>query len=906
MGFLGELWRRFRFLFQRDRMAKELAEEMRLHLELRAEDHAARGIEEGDARALARRGFGNVTRISEQGRAVWGWTLLESLKNDLRYGIRALRADRGFALAAVGSLALGIGANTAIFSILNAVMLRSLPVEDPQRLVEVRSGGRGEFSNSYTNPIWEQIRDHQQALSGVLAYSGSRFDLASGGESHFANGSWVSGDFFRVLGVPAIQGRVINPNDDRHGCGPDGPVAVIGYAFWKGHFGGDPNIVGKTFTIDRHVFQIVGITPSWFTGLETDHVYDFAIPIGCEPLLHTDQSALAQRSWWWLQIVGRLQRGETIQQAQARLNAIAPEVYRATTPSNWSSKMTNDYRRTTFTLQPAANGFSDTRGHYQVALYTLMGVVALVLLIACANVANLLLARSAARQREISVRLAVGAGRGRILRQLLTESVLLSMLSAAAGLLFALWGGRLLVRLLSTANSEVQLDMTPDFHVLAFTTAVAVITAILFGLAPAVRASGVRPNQALKENARGTISGASRLNPGRVLVMLQVALSLVLLVAAGLFLGTLRNLLTTDLGFNIKNVLLVTASVPESKLPRGQRLPLFARILERLREMPGIRSVSSSSSTPMRNWFWNEYTYPEGYTPKSEDDALVYFNRVSQGYLESMQTPLLAGRDFSERDNLAAPKVMVLSESAARGFFGSANPIGKRVNMDRPRLKQGNKLDAYTVIGVVKDIKYGQIDEKPLKTGYLACAQDPDPGAEMQFEISSGTALKSVTSAVRRVIANVSPDVSLEFRSLDTQVADSLLQPRLVALLSSFFGVLALLLAMVGLYGLTSYGVARRRGEIGIRIALGAQRTSVVWLVLRDVVVTLALGTTIGIVVSLFAGQLVTKLLYGLQPGNPAILVSSAILLAIAATTAGYLPARQASRLDPIAALREE
>jgi len=740
----------------------------------------------------------------------------------------------------------------------------------------------------------------------VLAYSGNRFDLANGGESRFADGIWVSGDFFRVLGVPAIQGRLISSQDDRHGCGPDGPVAVISYGFWKGHFASDPNIIGRIFSVDRHPFQIVGVTPAWFTGLETDHGYDFAIPIGCEPVLHTDQSALAERSWWWLQIVGRLQPGETREQSQARMNAIAPEVYRATVPANFSSDMQKEYLRTAFKVKPASTGFSDTRNQYRIALYTLMAVVGLVLLIACANVANLLLARSAARQREISVRLAVGAGRSRITRQLLTESVFLSLSSAAAGLLLALWGSKFLVHLLSTTKGEVQIDVAPDVRVLAFTTGVAILTAVLFGLVPALRASSIHPNQALKESARGTISGTSRFNPGKALVTLQVVLSLVLLVAAGLFLGTFRNLLTLDLGFKTHNVLLVSASVPQTKIPSPQRPALFARILERLRDIPGIRSASSSSMTPIQGWFWNENVYPEGYTPKSEDDALVYFNSVSPDYFQTLQTPLIVGRDFSHRDNLAAPKVMIISEFTARQFFGSASPIGKTINMDAPRLQHGNKQDRYEVIGVVKDIKYGKINEPHLKTGYVPSAQDPAPGPERQFEIRSEIPPNSLAPAIRTAIAKVSPEVSLEFRSFETQVKDSLLQPRLVALLSSFFGLLALLLAMVGLYGLTSYSVARRRGEIGIRIALGAQRSSVVWLVLRGVLLTLAVGTAIGVVVCLLAGSLVTKLLYGLQPGNPTTLVLSVVVLALAAMTAGYLPARRASRLDPMAALREE
>lgn len=899
MDKLGELWRRLLFLLNRAKAENDLAEEMRLHLELRAEEKIARGAPSSEAKAGARRAFGNVTLLREQGRAVWIWSLLETLVQDVRYGLRSLLAAPAFALTAVLSLALGIGANTAIFSILNALVLRSLPVQDPRQLVT--------FADSdYTNPIWEQVRDHQRAFSGVFAYSSGRFDLANGGESHMANGLWVSGDFFHVLGVPAIRGRVIGPADDRRHGGPSGPVAVISYGFWKGHFAGDPEIIGKSFTVDRHTFQIIGVTPVWFMGLDIDQQYDFAIPIGCEPLLHADESALDQRSWWWLRIIGRLQPQGTVQRAQAQMKALAPEVFRATIPPNWPADKQKEYQSSSFTLQPANTGFSQTRLQYHTALYTLMAVVGLVLLIACANVANLLLARATARQREISVRLAIGAARRRVIRQLLTESLLLAVLGATCGLLFALWGGRLLVHLLSTANYEVQFDVAPDLHVLAFTSAVALLTGSLFGLAPALRATNVAPNQSLKENARGTVTGASRFSLGKALVTSQVALSLVLLVAAALFLGTLRNLLTADLGFDRHNILLVNAAVPESQIARTQRVALFAETLERLRAIPGVRSASSSTQTPMSNLTWNENTYPEGYHSKSADDTLTYFNRVSPGYFETVGTPLLTGRDFTVSDNLSAPRVMVIGEATARKFFGLANPIGKVIGIDAPKTKVGTKQDLYEVIGVAKDIKYQSISEQKLLTAYLSCAQDPNPWPEMTFELRSETSFQALTPAVRTAVGQVNQRVSIAFRSFETQINDSLLQQRLVALLSSFFGFLALLLAMVGLYGVTSYVVARRQAEIGIRMALGAQRNSVIWLVLRDVIVTLAIGTAVGIVVSLSAAGLVKSLLYGVQPTDPAMLASAAGVLVAAAAIAGYLPARRASRLDPMQALRNE
>src|ERR1019366_8620898 len=454
---MSEMWRRLRYLLNRRQNEQDLADEMRLHQDL-----------------ASGRSFGNVTQLQEASRAVWVWPFFETLAQDTRYALRTLRANPGFAATAVLSLALGIGANAAIFSILNAVMLRSLPVEDPQRLVQVDSS-QGRF----TNPIWEQVRDHQQAFSGTLAFGGDRFDLAAGGESHFAEGLWASGDFFRVLGVPAIRGRVFTADDDLHGGGHARPVAVISHGFWKRHFASDPDIVGKTIKLNRRPFTIIGVTPPWFTGLDVDKSYDAAIPIGCEPLLHTDFSTLNARSWWWLRILGRLLPGDTRQQAEARMKALAPEVSRATLPTNWDADGRRQYLRRSFSLRPANTGFSDTGSQYRTALFTLMVVVGLVLLVACANIANLLLARAAARQREISIRMAIGAARRRVMRQLMSESLLLSIMGAVGGLLFAVWGSRLLVRFLSKAGSELQLDTAPDLRVLAFTMGVAVLTGLL-------------------------------------------------------------------------------------------------------------------------------------------------------------------------------------------------------------------------------------------------------------------------------------------------------------------------------------------------------------------------------------------------------------------------------------------
>ncbi len=892
MNWLGKVGRRLRFLMNRDEFERDLAEEMRLHLDLRT-------AEQGET--AARRRFGNVTQVGENSRRVWGWSFLDTLAQDIQYGARTLLANPGFTATAVLSLALGVGANTAIFSILNAVMLRSLPVEDPKRLVVLQSGGNDYF----TNPIWEQVRDHQQTFSGALAYGTDRFDLTAGGESHFAEGLWVSADYFRVLGVPAMRGRLFTKDDDRHGCSSSGPVAVISDRFWRRHFGSDPNVMGKSIRLNRHPFTVIGITPPWFTGLDVDTAYDVAIPIGCEPILHTDSSALEARSWWWLRILGRLSPGMTLQQAEARMKALAPELNRATLPQNWDADGKRQYLQRSFLLRPAGTGFSETGRHYRTALFTLMAVVGLVLLIACANIANLLLARAAARQREISVRMAIGAARVRVMRQLITESLLLSICGAAGGLLFAVWGSRLLVRLISRTGSELELDVRPDFAVLAFAIGVAMLTGLLFGLAPAWRATSVSPNNVLKEHARGMVGGSSRFNLGKGLVIGQVAISLILLVGSGLFLGTLRNLLNTDLGFSRHNILLVRADMMQANVPKADRSRVYRDMVSALRAIPGVVSAAGSAMTPISNMTWNEVTVPEGYSAKSKDDTLTYFNRVSPGYLETMRTPLMAGRDFNDHDDLGAPKVMIISELTARRFFGTGSPIGKTISLDVSYIQPG-KRDVYHVIGVAKDAKYESIEEKTLPTAYVTFAQDTDPWPNVNFEVRAGQAVDRLIPAIRSTIGGINRNISLEFRNFETQVNESLLQPRMVALLSAFFGGLALLLAMIGLYGITAYGVARRQSEIGIRMALGARPQSVIWLVLRDVTVMLAIGMVLGLAASMAAGRLVESLLFGVKSYDPAPLAIAALVLALATGLAAYLPARRASRLDPMTALREE
>jgi putative ABC transport system permease protein len=902
MEIVRRVWRWVSFGWNRKARESELDAEIQFHLEEEAAEREASGLPPDEARRAAGLDLGNAAAVKESAREAWGWAAVESCLEDLRLGMRGLAKNRAFAVTAVASLALGIGANTAIYSIINAVMLRTLPMKNPRELVGLQISGKT-YGLSFTNPQWEAIRDSQDAFAGVLAYSEERFDLAEGGESRYVNGLWVSGGYFDALGVPALRGRVLTNRDDRHGCGADGPVAVIGYDFWRTHFQADPGAVGRTLRLNRQAFTIVGVTPPWMKGLDKDLPYDVAIPIGCEAMVRPEDSALSQRSHWWLRIAGRLRPGATLEVTQSRMKALAPEIFRATVPTYWSPGAQQKYMKYGLALSPAATGFSEVGDRYRTALFALMAIAGLVLLIACVNIANLLLARAAARQRELSMRMALGASRWRLVRQLLTESLLLSTLGACGGFLLALWGGKALAGFISRSpltRNPVELDLAPDWHLLAFTAAVAVLTALVFGLVPALRATRVGVNDALKEQGRGAVGGAGRFRLGRGLAALQIAVSFILLLAAGLFMGTLRNLLNADLGFRPEGVLLVNVDARRAAKDPAKRAGVYAGILERLRELPGVTSASTSMTTPLSGNNWNEWISSDAYGASPRPDALLYMNRVSPKYFQTVGTALLAGRDFNDYDRQNTPQVMVINESAAHQFFGAASPLGKTI-----RIGNADSRWRLQVIGVVKDAKYERVNEPAPIAGFVAMAQaNPDPS--LNYQLRHTISPDALAPAVRKAIAEVDPGITLEFHNFSTQVSESLQQQRLVAMLSTVFGALALLLSMVGLYGVTAYAVARRKGEIGLRMALGAPTGSVLWLILRGVAALLAAGTALGMAGALAAGKLVTSLLHGVKSNDPAEMLAAAALLALAVTLAACLPAWKAARLDPMKVLREE
>lgn len=885
----------------------ELDDEVQEHLQLLAEKFMVQGMTREEAAAAARRQFGNITLLEEDRRDLRTFLSIEVLWQDLRYGLRILRRTPITTAVAILSLALGIGANTAIFSLIDSVMLRMLPVQKPEELVQARiqnpESPNDEPLGVFTNPLWEELRDHQDVFSGVFAWDSTPFDLAQGGAVQRADGMFVSGDYFRTLGVRPAAGRLLTASDDRRGCAG---AAVLSYGFWQEHFGGVQSAIGSMISLDGHQFQIIGASQPGFYGTHIEIKFDVAIPICTAAQFDGTRSRLDHRSWWWLSVIGRTKPGITPAQLKARLQVFSPPVFSAVVPPNWDPKHQENFRRRTLVTVPAGTGVSYlVRREFGEPLNILMAVVGLVLLIACANIASLMLARSAARHKEIAVRKALGAPRTRLIRQLLTECVLLSMIGAALGILFARWGSALLVRFISTKSNPlpVFLDLSLDWRVLSFTAAVAVCTGLLFGVLPAFRSTRVSLVSAMKGSQAADAEYGLRLRPGKWIVASQVALSLVLLVVSGLFLRSLVKLVTMDIGFDRNNVLLVRADLQTAKVAPEQQPAMFDDIEGRLRALPGVVSASRSLLTPVSNRIWNDILQVD--TPKAPtgDDALVNFNFISPGYFETLRTPLLAGRYFNDSDTKTSAKVAIINEAVARKFFPNSNPVGK---FFRIQPEPGKAAAPIEVVGLVKNAKYDSLREDNSVTAHFPITQVPEHAEVQSFELRTAMRPSTLIAQVQDAVAQVSKVIPLEFTTLAQQVDDSLMQERLLATLSTFFGGLALLLAMIGLYGALSYLVTQRQVEFGIRMALGAPQTSILGLVMRDVALVLASGVAAGIGLSLATVGLLQKMLFGLAARDSVTMLAAIGVLSAVAFCAAYLPARRAMRIDPMVALRYE
>lgn len=892
-------WRRF---FRRGFWDDERASELESYLQIETDAQIARGLPVEAARAAARRKLGNATRIREEIYTMntVGW--LETLWQDLRYGARLLRLNPGFATVAVLSLALGVGANAAIFQLIDTVRLRTLPVSHPEQLVEIQIDSThrtGDFSGRrpmLTYPILQGIRQEQQAFSGLAAWSAGELDLSQGGEARNAQGLYVSGDFFSTLDVRPIAGRLLAPSDDVRGCGS--PGAVISYPFWQRQYGGAPSAIGRTLTLDGHPFEIIGVTPAAFFGVDVGRSFDVAVPLCADAIIHTD-SRLDRRYAWWLAALGRLKPGWTATRATAQLAAISPGIFRATVSDKYPAADAKDYLALTLRAAAAPAGTSALRRQYDTPLWLLLGATALLLLIACANLANLLLARATAREREIAVRLALGASRIRIVRQLLAESLLIALAGTALGALVAGWLCRFIVGLLSTDTSRIFLDFHLDWRVFAVMGGLAVFTALLFGLAPALRATKTAPADAMKTGGRGATDSHERFGLRRGLVVIQVALSLVLVLGALLFARTLRNLATVDVGFQPDGLVEVSLDMRRAAIPAAGLVAARARFVERLRALPGVRSAAEAAIVPFDGNFWNEQIVVDGALQPGVPD----FNRVGPGYFQTMRTRLLQGRDFNAHDTAGSPTVAIVNESFVRKYLGHRNPIGRSF---RTLVPPGQPSPDYEVIGVVQDSKYQSVRDPFGPLVFTAAAQDPQPDAFGTVVVRSNEPLAALTPEITAATAAINPAIVVQFETAEQNLRQLLLPERLMATLSIFFGLLAGVLATIGLYGVLSYMVARRRNEIGIRMALGASSRTVIGLILGESAVLVIAGLAIGIVLAVASGRAANALLYGLSAGDPLTIAAAAALLLTVAALASGLPAMRAARVDPNVALREE
>ena len=867
------------------RAEQQLDDELQEFLDASTADKIRGGMSPGEARRLALVELGGVEQAKERVRTYQRGAWIDEISRDVRYAIRMFARNPGFTLVIVLTLTLGIGANTAIFGLIDALMLRSLPVRDPQRLVQISIGSdatTGPETLSY--PIVGVLAAQREIFAGVAGFNTATFDTGVPGNVVKVPGALVTGGFYETLGLEPVAGRLIAPADDR----PGAPlVAVLSFGYWDRQFDRRLDIAGQSIRLNGVPVTIVGVSPRRFTGADVGSIADITVPVAALPQLDPPMAMLLGPGNFWLRVLARPAPGVSNEQTAARLTAMWPRISADAIPAHWPVSRQKDLAGSTFRARPGGTGFTFLRQQYGTALLVLMAVVGLVLLIACANVASLLLARASSRRREIALRLALGAGRARVVRQLLIESVLLSSAGAALGTGLAWLSSRFLVSMISTGPTGLAFDLSPNLRVLTFTSVVTIATALFFGVAPAVQATAIRPAPALKEDNRMSRT-RSRLLPS--LVSGQVALSLVLLVCAGLFGRTLQNLRQFDSGFDSENVLL-------SELPTSSSIAL-QQILGAVRHVPDVTSASLSTHTPLSGSTWSEPAVPAGQPIPDRDTAL--FVGASPRYFETLRIQVLAGRAFADDDSGAAPAVAIVNQRFADKFFPQQNPIGQHLAASI----RGQK-GTLVVVGLTKNVSATGLRVPPVPMVYVPLAQLPADTAAT-LEVRAGRDTARVSRDVREAIRANLPDASVEVRSLVSQVDDTMLQERMLATLTGAFGLLALGLACIGLYGLLAYGVAQRIREIGIRLALGAQRRGVTTMVLKDAVWLVVAGVGVGLPAAWMASRSVASLLFELTPGDPTAIVGGILALTTAALLAAYGPARRASRVDPLIALRHE
>jgi predicted permease len=887
-------------LIKKRQLENELERELRDHLERQVSDYRRQGLSEEEARRKAALTFGGTEQVREECRDARGARWIESTMQDLRLAMRSLRKSPGFTFTAIATLALGIGANSAIFALLDAVRLRSLPVPNPQQLalIQIEGGnnfGRRQGDQDLSYPIWEQIRDHHNGFSGAFAWAaGNRFELGQGAKRRTVEGLWVSGGMFSTLGIHPVQGSLFSLEDDRTGC--EAPRAVISYGFWQSNFGGRASAIGSQLLILDHPTEIIGITPPTFAGLDVGKTFAIALPLCSLPLYAHDAAALNHSDDAFITVMGRLRPGWTLAQAGSQLSSISPAIFQATVPTGYEGSRSG-YLKSRLTAYPAANGVSGLRETYETSLWLLLSITGLVLLIACANLANLMLARAMTREREMAVRLAIGASRWRLIRQLLTEGFVLAAAGAFAGVWLARVLSRGIVLFLTTQRDSIVLDLSPNWRIFAFTASAACLSCLIFGLIPAFRGSQTDPGEAIKSGNRSVTANRRRNSLQGVLVVSQIAISLVLLIAATLFVRSFWNLTTLNPGFRERGVVLASLNLTRlPTLPEDRAALYVHNLMTQLRALPQVESAGTTTHVPLDGSSWTL-----GFELSSQKEASK-FTWVSPGYFETLGKPILQGRNLNDHDLPASPRVAVVNQTFVRKFLNGANPLGRTF---RTLAEPNYPAREYQIVGVVKDAKYSDLrDEIPPEVF----------GSVDQFGVSawpnvffrSSAPPDRVIAAVRQKLSEISPEIRSDFRVLHTEIQDGLVRERLMAMLSGIFGALAALLAAVGLYGVVSYNVAARRNEIGIRMALGATRAGVVGAILGRAAVLLFSGTVLGLLLAAAAVSTARSLLFGVTSYDPLTFVAAALFLLTVAFAASFIPARRASQLDPLEALRYE
>jgi predicted permease len=829
---------------------------------------------------------------------------MNGIGRDLRHAARGLRKNPAFTLVVVATLALGIGANAAIFSLMDQVLFRALPVRDPGQLVLLDGPGafQGRTYNAMTfsYPMYTDFRDRNEVFSGLLGRFRTAMTVSWKGQAERANGDLVTGNFFDVLGVRPALGRMFSASDD---VTPGAhPVAVLSYGYWQRRFGADPAVLNQTISVNGHSLTIVGVSGPGFNGLQVGSGSDVMVPMMMKAQMTPTWNDLDNRRSRWLNIMGRLKPGVTAEQAEVQLNVLYRQVNEMEIQAiqNASESFRKRFVEKHLEVLPGGRGLSDLRTQFSSALVVLMCMVGVVLLIACANVANLLLARTASRQKEIAVRLALGAGRGRVVRQHLVESLLLAFAGSIIGLALASWTGTLLLAALPGGEAGQTLSASPDVRVIAFTLLLAFTTALVFGIAPALQATRPAVTSSLKEEAGSVAGGGRRARMRRALVAGQVAMSMLLLASAGLFARSLYNLRSVDPGFETDRLLAFSIDPSLSGYGQERMLSMFERLQQELSALPGVRSVSMSELGALTGNEWGMTIRVDGYQQKEGEDMNPSFDGAGPGYFATMGIPLVRGREFSERDTLGAPRVAIINETMAKYFFGDTNPIGRRFGVGRA--SETN----IEIVGVVKDVRSLQLRQTAARFAYLPYQQD-ESVTQLTFYVRASGEEAAAAGAIRQAVRRIDPNLPVfDLKSMETQVAESLFVERMVAGLSVAFGALATLLAAIGLYGVMSYAVARRTREIGIRMALGAERGRMLWLVLKEVAVLAVIGVTAGLLIAFYVGRQVESQLFGLSPTDPASLAGAVGLLLTVALVAGFIPARRATRIDPLVALRTE